>query len=219
MFLSDLIYPKKCFGCGLDGCYFCDNCRRKCEIREVCPGCGRKNIDGWKHVRCRSNVERLIGGFAYKTIVRSALKRVKFSSSWDILNELFDWWWNEFHVMLSNLSDDWIITWVPMYERKKRKTGFDQAEIFANLLAKKLGIVSKRLLIRKKMTKPQYGLNSRERINNMRGVFDFIGDDLDRGVNILLVDDIWTSGTTMNECAGVLRTHGVRVVWGCVFAL
>jgi len=107
---------------------------------------------------------------------------------------------------------------VPLYRGKLRQRGYNQAGLLGKVLAKEL---NKKLLtdilIRSKDTLPLSGLTRHRRIECMRGAFYFNGGFSGRVKNILLVDDIYTTGTTVSECAKVLKDNGAERVY--VFTL
>ncbi len=218
--MIDLVYPKKCLKCGGRGKYFCDNCRRKSEqIKQICPSCGRPSIGGWLHGRCQGEIERLIVGMRYRGLVSLGLRRVKFGSSWAILDELFEWWWERVGLKLKEMrKDEWLISWIPMHKLKKRKRGFDQAEILAQKLAQKLDLEAVELLERIRQTKPQFGLGEKERQINLKNAFKLKsgGKNSLLAKKVLLVDDIWTTGSTMKNGAKVLEQAGIKKIWGVV---
>jgi len=111
---------------------------------------------------------------------------------------------------------------MPLHITKKAERGFNQAEILAKILAEKTGLdYSQKILKRKKQTKPQVGLEGRERIKNIKGAFairPFADLKLIKKRTILLLDDVITTGATMEEAAKVLRKAGARQVWGLVIA-
>ena len=154
-------------------------------------------------------------------MISSGLRRVKFGSSWAVLDDLFEWWWEEISGELRKLEvEAWVISWIPMHEVKKKKRGFDQAEVLARKLGNRLGIRVVALLERRKKTVPQFGLGERERKKNLKGAFK-IRSEIKKTVlkkKMLLIDDIWTTGSTMREGAKVLRKNGVNEVWGVVVA-
>lgn len=215
MGVVDLLFPRICFGCGDRGGYFCDDCVSKLERRSpICPMCRRHSIDGWVHARCERarGIDRLVAPYRYSGSLQKAIKKVKFASSWDVLGELVDLLSGE----IPNIEDEWVVVSVPMYRKKIRLRGFDQAGVIAGLLARKLQIPYVQLLKRIRSTKAQYGLDKKERAENVRGVFS-----LNKVVDVkkvLLVDDVWTSGSTMRECCKVLKRGGVEQVWGVVLA-
>ena len=107
---------------------------------------------------------------------------------------------------------------VPLHERKLRERGFNQSELIAQeaLKLKPAGLdlqLKPRMLKRSRATQSQTGLSSHQRRENMRGAFT-VGDASEiAGRNILLVDDVFTTGTTVSECARQLRRAGAARVW------
>ena len=107
---------------------------------------------------------------------------------------------------------------VPLHESKFRQRGFNQSELMARALVKqepldmKLELAPK-LLMRRRPTDSQTGLTRQQRVVNMRGAFRAMSRDQISGRNILLVDDVFTTGTTVSECARVLRRAGAEKVW------
>jgi len=106
---------------------------------------------------------------------------------------------------------------IPLHKRRLRWRGFNQAEKIAKILSDKLNIpLVNNKLIRIKYNQPQAKINSQKRKNNIIGCFQYNGESLEEK-NIILVDDVVTSGSTLNECAKVLKEKGAQEVWGiCV---
>ena len=103
---------------------------------------------------------------------------------------------------------------VPLHKKKQNMRGFNQAIILANALSEIVGIASVNSLLRIKNTLPQSGLDSLERRENIKDAF-IVDDSLKGSVEgkyILLVDDIYTTGSTMNECAKTLKAAGAKRV-------
>ena len=114
--------------------------------------------------------------------------------------------------MIRRMDVDAIVP-VPIHRSRRRKRGFNQAEILAEILGKKLGIpVEPELLKRNRKTVPQKELSPSERLKNLTGAFlaESLPDDKKR---ILLVDDIYTTGSTLEACARVLKNAGAEVVY------
>jgi len=107
---------------------------------------------------------------------------------------------------------------VPLHERKLRQRGFNQSELIARVAVKLLPSgarlsVHPRMLERRRETQSQTGLTRHQRRENMRGAFA-VGDAVAlQGQEVLLVDDVFTTGTTVSECARVLRRAGATRVW------
>jgi len=119
--------------------------------------------------------------------------------------------------VLLNFSEN-LIMQVPLANKRKRWRGFNQAEVIACEIANhfKLEIRTDKL-VRIKHKKPQAKLGERERKKNIVGCFAWNGSDL-AGQNIIIVDDVVTTGSTLNECAKVLKQNGAGEIWGLVVA-
>ena len=157
-------------------------------------------------------MERLIVGLPYKGLVQQCLKKVKYKSAWEIVEFLF------VRGMFEDVEG--VVTSVPMWGPKQRVRGFNQAEILAKLIAEKNKVTNLVLLERVRETKPMFGLKKTERQKNIQGAFRWI--DKDRKVSIpkqvILVDDVWTTGATMRECSLILKQEGVDSVIGVTLA-
>jgi len=115
------------------------------------------------------------------------------------------------------VPEDMVITFVPMFKKREKQRGFNQAE----LIAKELGQITNRevvpLLEKIKDTPSQTELNKEERVKNVRDSFQ-IKKEVNCPKNVLIVDDIWTSGATMEECARILKKSGVEIIRGFTLA-
>jgi len=106
---------------------------------------------------------------------------------------------------------------VPLYKRKRRGRGFNQAELIARCALKSVArgraLLASDVLLRTRETQSQIGLTSHQRRENMRGAFAVARTAEVTGREVVLVDDVYTTGTTVTECAKVLRRAGARKVW------
>lgn len=137
--------------------------------------------------------------------MRRALMRVKFAGLESLAEALAPAVADA--VAGSRAPDDAVLTWVPLGRRRRRARGFDQAEAVARAVGRLTGRPARRMLRRAIETDPQARRTGRERRDSMRGAFAFGAQD-GPPPNVVLVDDILTSGATMAECAGVLRRAG-----------
>ncbi len=219
-FLWDIVFPRRCVGCGKLGNFICDSCRKRIEYfdNQVCPYCERPNPYGLTHPRCQKPL-CLDGMFTlahYRGPIREAIRQIKYRSAFAISLELAE---------LINLHYDHHYTFdcfvpVPLAKKRKRKRGFNQAEKLAEALSKELGNkpVTK-LLLRKRETKPQFGLAYKDRQSNVREAFAIANghSSLVTGHSFCLVDDVATTGSTIFECAKVLKKAGASRVFAiCV---
>ncbi len=108
------------------------------------------------------------------------------------------------------------ITSVPLHSSRQRERGFNQSELLAKALAKQLGIPYQQLLRRSKATKPQANLNHSMRISNVAGAFPSLYPKL-KG-QVLIIDDVATTGATLNACASGLKAVGCKSVIGVVLS-
>ncbi len=106
---------------------------------------------------------------------------------------------------------------IPLYSAKSRQRGFNQAELIAKAALKVIGNhrfeFAGHLLHRTRATQSQIGLSSHQRRENLRGAFAVTNPDAIKGREIVLIDDVLTTGTTVSECARVLRRAGASKVW------
>ncbi len=107
---------------------------------------------------------------------------------------------------------------VPCHPRRRRRRGFDQARLLGEQLARRLELPHYRGVRRTRPTRPQPGLGRAERRRNLRGAFALRGAKQLRGSRVLLVDDVMTSGATVEELSGLLREAGCRSVGVAVVA-
>lgn len=100
------------------------------------------------------------------------------------------------------------VTYVPMYKKKE----YDHAKILAKEAAEQTGLPLIDALEKHRKNKPQHKLNRKERIKNITGVFRLSGKDSVKGKRIILVDDIMTTGSTLGECARILKKGGCKEI-------
>lgn len=194
----------------------CDDCYAKIEkpVRQICQKCSEPITRGVICNRCRKippHYSTLISLGFYSGTLRDAILTLKYKRNIGI--GVF------FAEPLSKiiLNQGWkidLVTAVPLSVRRKRERGYNQAEVLAKPLAQRLGWgYSNQLVHRKKETNSQVGLNLRERQLNMLNAFEAINGDFS-GKTILIVDDVATTGSTMDACAKVLLEAGCKEVFG-----
>lgn len=121
---------------------------------------------------------------------------------------------------LENVDRDAIITTVPLHFFSRLKRGYNHSELLAKGIAKQGGNTFKDLLRKSRLTKHQAKLGRSERLRNVRNSFSFRKKYLTtiKGKDIILVDDVISTGSTANECAGLLRKNGAKRVFGLFLA-
>ena len=204
----------------------CEECQvGMWEEEQICPTCCRNSRYGERHKYCRGELEGLTCLWAYEGIARKLITKAKYSGQFDVLEFLisnfpFDSAQGEqFFYFKKFLETNPIIVPVPLHPKREKERGFNQATIVASLIANRYSLVVKNLLTRVKDTGRQVGKKREERLKAMSGAFELSRDTSYMIPNtILLVDDVWTTGATLRECAKVLRRGGAKQVWGLVLA-
>ena len=112
-----------------------------------------------------------------------------------------------------------VIVPVPLHRNRLRNRGFNQAQILAEVVSKKFGIPVASVLTRTKDTVPQFNLGRELRQDNVKDSFA-VRSDLDtiKNKTIVLIDDVTTTGSTIGECAKVLKNNGAKEIWALVLA-
>lgn len=111
-----------------------------------------------------------------------------------------------------------VIVPVPLHAARLRERGYNQSELLAREMCQSLGVpLNNTSLQRIRQTRPQVGLGVEERQKNVANAFS-CQDEALAGQTILLIDDVWTTGATMNACAATLKANGVISVWGLALA-
>lgn len=213
----EMIYPCECVLCGKSGVFLCDKCRQGLRLAEQrCGECGKESKSGWTHEKCKKKwgLDGLSVVWDYEDEkVKKIIHEVKFGFNRDLLRELVRGC--EF-----NVGGKWdFLVPVPLFWQRKNWRGFNQADILAEEVGKSLGLEVKDVLRRKRKTEQQAKIKSKkERMKNVRGVFEVKGEEDLKGKKVLIVDDVFTSGATMKECVRVLKKNGVKKVWGVCLA-
>ena len=216
------LFPKKCPGCRklvANDEFFCEECAGSLpEIKGViCSECGAAKAECCCGKE-KNKYDAVVSPFYYEGAVKSAVLRLK---SYPIyaeglaeacvktLKEHFD------------VSEFNFVCPVPMSKKKRKLQGFNHSEILAKKIAEKLGLPYKELLKALYDAPAQHSLDFKNRSGNVRGIYD-INEEFEQtleGKKILLVDDIKTSGATLNECSLMLKLYGVQSVKCIVSAI
>lgn len=237
-FFLDLIFPIECLGCGREGSWLCGACFRKIKFaeRQFCLACKKKNDFGEFCPDCGKNyfLKGVSVACEHSGGLKTALiKNLKYFFLKDVSNDLGRFLAlfirdqiNKSRLIsvrkkdrlpkyLADFKNNLIIP-IPLHPRRMRWRGFNQAETIAESMSGFLGLeVDAETLKKIKNTKAQAKLNKKQREENVKDCFIWKGADLS-GRNIILVDDVATTGSTLNECACVLKANGAGEVWGLV---
>ena len=219
--LLDLIFPLRCAVCGeilmmeeRKG-YLCRNCSEEIPYfpKKVCPHCGNETENAGFCGFCMKHFAFVsaCAAFPYKE-VRDAIHLFKYDGDKTIgygLGELMAEYLLNDHAELLVKTD--MMVSVPLHPKKEKHRGFNQTQILCERIAEKTGLLfEKKALERKRETIAQSELNPEERKQNLKDAFSAATDFT--GKRVLLVDDIFTTGTTCNECAKELYRAGAKEV-------
>ncbi len=160
-------------------------------------------------------VDRAVAMAVYEEPLRSVIHKLKYGNGWRLAAPLGAMAAASLAPHL--LSERPVVTFVPMHFRKRRERGYDHAEKLAAGVARALGLEAVPLLQRARPSPAQASLGYAERRLNVRGAFK-PRPAAERSWEVVVVDDVLTTGSTMAECAAVLKTGGVRRVVACVLA-
>jgi ComF family protein len=180
----------------------------------LCRRCGAEVASARRDCGCRSRLKalsRLRSAAAYEGPIEVALQRFKYHG-WRRLAEPLAQLMAE-RVVVEGLSAPWAIA-VPLHSSRLRQRGFNQSELLARELRKRLALAKPwGDLVRTRATPPQVGHDRRWRLENVRGAFEWHGSPLEARP-ILLIDDVATTGATLEACAAALRAGGSGPVMG-----
>lgn len=223
--LLNFLFPRRCVGCGRLGSYLCSDCQETVEVPPpICPMCCRPALDGITHPSCRMTygLDGLVSFFNYRGVVKKALKHIKYRWVSDIAQTFIAHASLNESVLIQHAQQKQVtLVPVPLHISRQRWRGFNQSALFAKLLAHQLNLsYVSNLLIRIRKTKTQTELKGSERVLNVRGAFAL---NTRHGLEVknktfIIVDDVWTTGSTMRECAKVLKRSNARWVTAITIA-
>lgn len=242
----DLFFPPFCVGCRRYGAWLCIDCRDRIDVIRppMCLRCGLPLETGLppepglsgsalshgtlppqvasavcSHCRdARSSLDRLWAYAFHSGPLRQAIHEFKYGDLWSLaasLGELMAGGWAMFAADSAEVD---AIVPVPLHRVRQRERGYNQAALLAYELGVHLDLpVVEGVLIRRRATAPQVGLNVQERRANVSGAFECLDDCLS-GKRVLLVDDVYTTGSTLEAASAALRDRGVSLVWAYTLA-
>ncbi|MBI2599818.1 ComF family protein [Candidatus Daviesbacteria bacterium] len=229
-FLLDTLFPKKCVGCKKEGGYFCQNCIQNIKQTDlVCPKCDKLAVGGQTHPLCqrRFGLDGLWSLGIYKDSLRLAIQGLKYKGVKDLAKILvgitLEYWAKYQPFILDQIKKDrgvgWVVIPVPLYWWRGNSRGFNQSSLVGQLVSESLGLAYSDGLKRIRYTKPQAKLKGKDRHQNIRNAFAPSSNiQISQFPNILLIDDVWTTGSTIRECCYVLKRAGAKKVWAITLA-
>jgi competence protein ComFC len=232
-FSLNLFFPKFCLGCQKEGTYLCGDCRALLDISQfnycLCNKNPLRLPPDQKSGKCPKCQDKKLAGLYFalpykeKDLTRKLIYQFKYQPYLKDLAETLASLIVE-HLILSNKNTEEIwrnsgLIPVPLDKKKLKARGYNQSEELAKELSKimKIPVISGNL-IKIKPTKPQMELSKEEREINLKDAFQIKNPADLAEKKMFLVDDVYTTGSTMEECAKVLRKAGAKQVWGITIA-
>lgn len=215
--LALIVFPKRCALCGevielTDK--LCERCRNISKIKApICEFCGASSDDCTckKH---KNEYKRVVAPYYYEDSMISAIHRFK-SSDMTFLADSFAF------DMLTVINDNYCdivfdyVTFVPLRKFKERCRGYNQSQLLARKISSALGVELLPLLKKVRYTGVQHYKSAKARKADVFGAYD-VSEKYAQSVNgktILLIDDVRTTGSTLNECAKMLKIYGANSVY------
>ncbi len=218
----DLLFPRWCIGCGREGDYICGSCRRMLSVilPPICPGCGRPQSQGELCPGCAdgpAEIDGIRSPFLFDGVIRRAIHELKYRNLRALATPLAELIHD---YLMENPVPGNVLVPVPLHRKRYRERGYNQTALLARELGRLGGLpVVDDCLVRHSYALPQARSASvGERHDNVADAFACRDGQL-QGKEVILVDDVSTSGATLNTCAGVLKSAGAAAVWGLVIAL
>lgn len=225
--LVDLLFPMYCESCSKIGKYLCDECRKnkfQYIVTHRCHVCKQLIPEKMVHDECRgnTNIDGIIVVSHYNKFIESYLADIKYNFYYAMLADIYE-------IMLDYLIHNpkyveiiqtvEFFIGIPLYRERLNWRGFNQSELLAKNLAASFDKEFISPIMRVRNTNSQLGLDRKGRLLNLVGSMKMQNNSLNlKNKNIIIVDDVMTTGATMEECARVLKEAGAGHIYGIVFA-
>ena len=214
------IYPDKCMFCGVpvgDGKVACKECFETIPYisGDTCERCGTEK----EYCNCKVGdfaFKQNVSVFYFENSIKKMVYRFKFYKLPQIASVMADFMAKQVSVKYKDITFD-LVTFVPVSPLKRVFRGYDQSKLLAKAVAERLGLPMEKTLSRKVFSRSQKYRKGKERRNNVRGKFK--ASQPLNAKRVLIIDDIMTTGSTLSECARVLKREGVKEVFCSTFAI
>jgi len=209
----------KCNSCGreiFNDKYFCEECANKLPfiIGPICNHCGRKTALSEEYCStCKlspTNVDKGRSVFNYLEPISNLIAKLKYADGRYVVDIFAPHLAN---LYFKNLFDADYITFVPMHKKARRKRGYNQSELLAKSLSKRVNVPIYEGITKVKETNRQATLNRKERMENLTGAFRLKDKKKILDKKVLIVDDVTTTGSTIEVLAKAIKSAGAKAVY------
>lgn len=229
MDIWSFLFPKKCVQCRSFGSYLCAGCftRLDYDVPLICGVCGKRAVGGLTHPGCqgRYTIDGIFAALVFRGVCKKLVYQFKFQPNLNDLRKMMGELMYEGLIQQEVAVDilnknDFVFIPIPLTRERLRMRGYNQAELLSRELSRFFLAPTLNALMRIKRTTSQVGKTRDERRENIKDAFALRVDqhvDVQKKIGIL-VDDVVTSGATMNEAARILKKAGFKKVYGVAFA-
>ncbi len=219
--IVDFLFPRWCVGCGKEGEFICPSCRRSLPrvMPPLCPRCGKPRPSGTLCPTCvswQAEIDGIRSPFRFDGVMRQAIHQLKYRNLRALAEPLAKLL-NDY--LATNPIPGEVLVPVPLHQKRLRERGYNQSSLLAKELGKLTNLpVVDDCLIRQRHAPPQARSSTvEERRHNVAGAF-VCRDHRLQDKQVLLIDDVATSGATLDAGAAALKAAGATSVWGLVLA-
>jgi competence protein ComFC len=241
-FILNLLFPPRCVSCKREGDFLCTECIKRLKIKDL--RLKKKNPSSEKEWKYMDGVIYALD-YAENPQIQAAIQQFKYRFTKELVEYFGDLIAQKLRELSMNKGKTNILIPVPLHKKRLNYRGFNQAELIAKAVCERVGDSRiSHLLRRVKNTSQQAKLNKKERLENLEDAFSYCGAaPSSRGANCgaashgmdkhpsaaadstiapqqvyFIVDDVCTTGSTLENCAKVLKESGIKKVYGLVVA-
>lgn len=224
--IENLLFPKFCLNCKYKGNFICFACRNLLQPQlPECYICRRISRDFITHSNCfkKQSLTRVAVCWKYENTAKKILSTFKYKCSYKIAQEIAELITIRSFSQSKDLQKKTLILPVPIHKSRLNQRGFNQTELLAEVLSNTLKVdYSNSLLERSRHTSKQHSLSREQRSKNLEGAFkirDPTGSFISKYQKVIIVDDVITTGSTLNEISKLLceRQNSIKVEGLCLF--
>lgn len=224
--LKNIFAPKKCFSCWETWKYLCKKCQKKYIYFEpICGVCRESSRNFSTHFYCQKDsvfFDKILISTHYKHFcIKKLLKQAKFYQKKDIWEDVAEILYQTFEKNIFENKEEIVLIATPMYFWKRLIRGYNQSELIIWHLSKKFWFYFNFNIIKKyKSTPAQSTLSKSQRINNLKTCYKLDKKELKKFQNktFIIVDDVVSTGSTINEIAKILKQAWIQKVYALTFA-